>query len=94
LATRDEDVGSERVVLGTHRFQDGLRFPNRVAKVFQNVLEPICLHNVQSNISAEKDQILVALRAAKSRMNRRNYLGVVTLLSFQQSLVLACQVLR
>jgi hypothetical protein len=62
LAARNEDVRRKGVVLGAHCFQDRLRFPNRLAKRFQSFLKPICLHNVQPNIYAEKGQFLIALR--------------------------------
>ena len=44
IATGDKNVRGQRVVLGSHCFQDGFRLPERLAQVFQGVLEPTCLH--------------------------------------------------
>jgi hypothetical protein len=56
IAARDEDVQRERVVVGTHFFQYGVNVVNRLAEVFQGVLQLACAHCVQTNINMAEGQ--------------------------------------
>jgi hypothetical protein len=40
----------KRIMLGAHRFQDGLHFAKRFAEVFQRVLKLTGLHRVHPNM--------------------------------------------
>jgi hypothetical protein len=58
VATGDEDMQGQGVMLAPQFFQGGLGFTKRQAELFQSGLKPICAHTVQVSTPASGMSII------------------------------------
>jgi len=72
LATGNKDARSKRVWFGTCLRQRVFSLAQRLSEVFQRVLKPLCLHNVQSNMYIGEGQFCRAGRRLPSSMREHD----------------------
>jgi hypothetical protein len=73
MPTRSEDVGGERIMLGSHFLNGRLHLANRPGKRLERVIQATGMHYVQSNISPSLGQSPLLERPSEQPQTVRNH---------------------